>query len=52
VNIAKLPEPLPRSAAPDTPGRFHLAAHETNYLSQKNKISSVLRRDKLDQGDN
>jgi hypothetical protein len=40
VNIAKLPEPLPISAAPDTPGRFHLAAHETNYLSQKEKISS------------
>ena len=32
ANIAKLPEPLRRSA-PDTPGRFILAAHETNYLS-------------------
>ena len=25
------------------PGRFHLATHETNYLSQKNKISSGAR---------
>jgi hypothetical protein len=25
---------------PDAPGRFHLAAHETNFLSQKNKILS------------
>ena len=22
----------------DTPGRFHLAAHETNYLSQKTRF--------------
>ena len=28
---------------PTTPGRFHLAAHEPNYLSQKNKISSGAR---------
>jgi hypothetical protein len=33
LNIAKLPEPLPRAL--DTPGRFHLAAHETKYLSKK-----------------
>jgi hypothetical protein len=44
-NIAKLPEPLssPSFPTPDTSGRFHLAAHENNYLSQKNKISSTAR---------
>src|SRR5215468_1711745 len=43
MSIAKLPESLLRSGAPTTPGRFHLAAHETNYLSQKNKIPSGAR---------
>jgi hypothetical protein len=40
-----LPEPLSSRSfpTPDTSGRFHLAAHENNYLSQKNKISSTAR---------
>jgi hypothetical protein len=32
-----------REVPPPNPGRFHFAAHETNYLSQKNKISSGVR---------
>jgi len=35
VNIAKF--------APDPPAGFNIAAHENNYLSQKNKISSGAR---------